>query len=45
MLVPHHSVFTGQMPFLPPTNSVKALKALKTDTLLLYKFTLLLFRG
>jgi len=25
MPVPHHSVFTGQMPFLPP-NRVKALK-------------------
>ena len=24
----HHSVFTGRMPFLLPTNSVKALKAL-----------------
>jgi len=24
---PHHSVFTGRMLFLPPTNSVKALKA------------------
>ena len=24
---PHHSVFTGFMPFLPPNNSVKALKA------------------
>jgi len=23
----HHSIFTGRMPFLPPTNSVKALKA------------------
>jgi len=24
--VPHHSVFTGRMPFLSPTNSIKALK-------------------
>jgi len=27
MPAPHHSVFTGRMPFLRPTNSVKALKA------------------
>jgi len=26
MPVPHHSVFTGKMPFLPPTNSVNAPK-------------------
>jgi len=31
---PHHSkFFTGWMPFLNPTNSVKALKAQKTNTL------------
>jgi len=29
MPVPHHSVFTGQMPSCYPTNSVKALKAMK----------------
>ena len=29
--VPHHSVFTGQMPFLSPTNSVKVLKHCKND--------------
>jgi len=27
MPILHHSVFTGQMPFLPPTNNSKALKA------------------
>ena len=26
---PHHSVFTGRMPACRPTNSVKALKAMK----------------
>jgi len=31
MPVPHHSVFTGQMPFLPP-NSVKALMATLCST-------------
>ena len=34
MPAPHHSVFTGQMPFLPPTNSVKALKAVHTGNYL-----------
>jgi len=37
MPAPHHSVFTGRMPFLPPnqTNSVKApnAKALKAKVL------------
>ena len=28
MPVPHHSVFTGQMPFLPPSQSVRAQKAI-----------------
>jgi len=27
---PHHSVFTGQMPFLPPNQHVKVLKAMTT---------------
>ena len=27
MLAHHHSFFTGQMPSLPPTNSIKALNA------------------
>jgi len=31
MPVPHHSVFTGRMPFLPPNQQRKALKALGTD--------------
>ena len=32
MPAPHRSVFTGWMPFLPPTNSVKALKASRQPT-------------
>jgi len=31
MPVAHYSVFTGQMLFLMPTNSVKALKARETN--------------
>ena len=31
MPAPHHSVFTGRMPYLPPTDSVKALKAQSTE--------------
>jgi len=34
----HHSVFTGQMTFLPPTNSVKALKAIFLGCNLLSQF-------
>jgi len=29
----HPPFFTGQMPFLPPTNSVKALKAITTKNM------------
>ena len=33
MPAPYHSIFfTGRMPFLPPTNSVKALKAIGSSS-------------
>jgi len=32
MIVPHHSVLTGQMPSCHPTNNIKALKALVIES-------------